>query len=138
MNRLADILGQFTLPELSKLLKRTMFSALAVGVVALLAGGLAGYILFGLGVAIGLGLGAANTRVLIRQATEAGASQSRHPVRVLASQSAFRLGAITAVAIGLLVMSRQLGIGTVAGALVFNFGFLVNSIVIILRKGSWA
>src|ERR1019366_4835279 len=99
MNRLLEVLEQFPLPELSRLLRRTIFSAIGLGAVALIVATALGYVLFGLGVCIGLGLGVANIRLVTKQATTAGASQSAHPVRALASQAAFRLSLTTAAII---------------------------------------
>jgi len=135
MNRLLEVLEQFPLPELSRLLRRTIFSAIGLGAVALIVATALGYVLFGLGVCIGLGLGVANIRLVTKQATTAGASQSAHPVRALASQAAFRLSLTTAAIIVLVLVSNQLGFGAVGGIAVFYFAFLGNLIVQVMGKG---
>ncbi len=135
MNRLLEVLEQFPLPELSRLLRRTSFSAIGVGIVALVVASLLGYPLFGLGAAIGLGLGLFNIRLITKQAINASDAQAKHPFRLLASQAAFRLGITTAAIIVLVVLSTQLGFGTVSGAAVFYFSFLANLVVQLMRKG---
>ena len=54
MERLAAVLEQLDLPEISRMLRRTVFAALGVGVVALVVLSLVGYPLAGLGACIGL------------------------------------------------------------------------------------
>jgi hypothetical protein len=77
----------------------------------------------------------ANIRLVTKQATTAGASQSAHPVRALASQAAFRLSLTTAAIIVLVLVSNQLGFGAVGGIAVFYFAFLGNLIVQVMGKG---
>lgn len=135
MNRLVEVFQEFSLPELSSLLKRTMYGALGAGCIALIVSGLLGYILFGLGVCIGLGLGIYNVRLITRQATRVSESQNPRPFRALASLTTFRLGVMTALVIGLIVLSEQLGFGALGGIALFYFGFLINLIVPLLKKG---
>ncbi len=67
MNSLAPLLEQFTLPEISSVLRRTVLIALAVGVVAIVATLFLGAVLGGLGACIGLFLGLVNIRLVTTQ-----------------------------------------------------------------------
>ncbi len=135
MNRLAELFEQITLPELQRLLRRTVFSAVGVGVVALVVAGVLGHLYFGLGVCIGLGLGVVNVRMITQQTAKVSESKTAKPVRALASMTLFRLGATTIVIVVLAVVAKQLGFGAVGGVALFYFVFLANLIVPLLRKG---
>ncbi|MGO8875688.1 MAG: ATP synthase subunit I [Acidimicrobiales bacterium] len=135
MNRLAELFEQITLPELQRLLRRTIFSAIGVGAVALVVAGLLGYLLFGLGVCIGLVLGIVNVRLITQQTAKVSEAQTARPMRALASLTLFRLGVTTVVIVVLALVARQLGFGTVAGVALFYLVFLANLIVPIVRKG---
>jgi hypothetical protein len=135
MNRLVEVLGQFSLPELSRLLKRTVFAAIGVGAVALVVAGVLGYVVFGLGVCLGLGLGILNIRLIIQQTGRVTASETPNRVRALASLTVFRIGLMTAAIIVLALVAQQLGFGTLGGVAVFYFVFLANLIVPLLKKG---
>jgi len=135
MNRLEEVLGQFTLPELGRLLKRTVFGAIGVGVVSLVVSGVLGYIVFGLGVCLGLALGIVNIRLIVTQTGRISASETPNRIRALASVTMFRIGAMTVVIILLAIVAQQLGFGTLGGVAVFYFVFLANLIVPLLKKG---
>jgi hypothetical protein len=135
MNRLVEVLGQFTLPELGRVLKRTVFAAIGVGAVALIVSGVLGYIVFGLGVCLGLGLGIVNIRLVVQQTARVSASQTPHRIRALASVTTFRIGAMTAVIVLLVLLAQQLGFGTLGGVAVFYFIFLGNLVIPLLKNG---
>ena len=135
MNRLAELFEQITLPEVQRLLKRTVFSAIGVGTIALVVAGLLGHLVFGVGVCIGLLLGVVNVRLITQQTAKASESKRAKPIRALASLTLFRLGATTLVIVVLAVVTTQLGFGAVGGVAVFYFVFLANLIVPLLRKG---
>ena len=107
MNRLVEALGQFTLPELGRLLKRTVFAAIGVGAVALIVAGLLGHIVFGLGVCLGLALGILNIRLIVQQTGRVSASETPNRIRALASLTLFRIGATTALIVLLAVVGDQ-------------------------------
>lgn len=135
MNRLAELFEQISLPEIQRLLRRTVFSAIGVGVVAVAVAGVLGYLAFGIGVCVGLALGVVNVRLITQQTAKASERQLARPLRALASLTLFRLGLTTVVIVVLALLVRQLGFGTVGGVAVFYLVFLVNLIVPILRKG---
>jgi len=135
MNRLLEVFEQFSLPELNRLLKRTVFSAIGVGVVALVVAGLLGHLVFGFGVCLGLCLGLVNVRLITAQTAKVTASETSRPIRALASLTLFRLGVTTVVIVILAVVATQLGLGAVGGVALFYFTFLGNLIVPLLKKG---
>ncbi len=136
MDRLAALFEQLPLPEIARLLRRSALFALAAGVVALVVAVVLGHPLFGLGAAIGLGLGLLNIRLVTRSVLKVNAAEVAHPKRVLASRTLFRLGATTVVILGLLVASIQLGFGTAGGIAVFYFILLANLVRSILQQNT--
>jgi hypothetical protein len=94
-----------------------------------------GYIVFGLGVCLGLALGIVNIRLIVTQTGRISASETPNRIRALASVTMFRIGAMTVVIILLAIVAQQLGFGTLGGVAVFYLLFLGNLIVPLLRKG---
>lgn len=133
MNGLAPLLEQFTLPEISRVLKRTVFAALGVGVVAVIATLFLSAPLFGLGVCIGLGAGLMNIRLITSQTAKVTAAAPEKPARALASMTIVRLGITTVVVIGLAIIAKALGLGAAAGLCVFYFVFVMNIISMMVR-----
>jgi hypothetical protein len=135
MNRLAELFQQITLPEISRLLRRTVFSAIGFGVVALGVAGVLGHLVFGIGVCVGLVLGIVNVRLITQQTAKVSESQTTRPMRALASLTLFRLGATTLVIVVLVLLAVQLGFGAVGGVALFYFVFLANLVIPLLHKG---
>jgi hypothetical protein len=136
MNRLPEILEQFTLPEISTLLRRVALSALGAGIVVLGVASLLGYFFFGLGVFIGLGLGLINMRMITSQTAKVTERQPANPIRALASLTLLRLAIVTAVIIVLAIVAHPLGFGAAGGAAFFYLVFVANVVVSLLRKGA--
>jgi len=133
INGLAGLVEQFTLPELTRVLRRTVLAAVLVGIVALVVALLLSHAAFGFGCCIGLGLGLANIRLVTRQTARVSNSGTTKPVRALASLTLVRLGVTTAVVVVLAVVVTSLGLGAVAGIAVFYFLFLANLIGQVLK-----
>ncbi|HLI43793.1 MAG TPA: ATP synthase subunit I [Acidimicrobiales bacterium] len=133
MNSLGPLLEQFSLPEISSVLKRTVFTALGLGVVAVVATLFVSQPLFGLGVCIGLGLGLLNIRMVTNQTARVTQLQPAKPVRALASMTLARLGITTVCVIVLFIASRWLGFGTAAGLCLFYLLFVGNIIAMMVR-----
>jgi hypothetical protein len=133
MNSLGPLLEQFSLPEISSVLKRTVFTALGFGVVAVVATLFVSQPLFGLGVCIGLGLGLLNIRMVTNQTARVTQLQPAKPVRALASMTLARLGITTVCVIVLFIASRWLGFGTAAGLCLFYLLFVGNIIAMMVR-----
>lgn len=106
-------------------------AAAGMAVVAIIAGFVFGYGLVGLGVAIGLLLGASNAVGMRRMASAiAAAGGAKRPA---AMSSLRRLGLITAVVFGLIIFNRDLGMGAIVGVGLFQFTLLVSSSRVMLQ-----
>ncbi|HUY30821.1 MAG TPA: hypothetical protein VMV02_07500 [Acidimicrobiales bacterium] len=136
MDRLAALFEQLPLPEITRLLRRTVLGGIAVGVVALGLSALLGHALVGLGACVGLALGVVNIRLVTASVARVNAHPVARPKRVLASQTLARLAATTVVVIGLLVASIQVGFGTAGGIALFYFLLIANLVRSILKHGA--
>jgi hypothetical protein len=136
MERLAALLEQLDLPEISRMLRHTVFVALGAGIVALGVLSLVGLPLAGLGACIGLGLGLVNIRLVMSTASRLNASGLAKIKRPMAMNTLMRLALTTVVAIILVVVNLPLGMGVLGGVAVFYFLFVVNLIVTLLRQGA--
>jgi hypothetical protein len=136
MERLAEVLGQLGLPEISRMLRRTVFAALGVGVVALVVLSLVGYALAGLGACIGLALGIVNIRLVMATASRLNAAGTTKIRRPMAMNTLTRLAMTTVVAIGLVIVNLRLGMGVLGGIAVFYLLFVVSLVVTLLRQGA--
>lgn len=136
MDRLAALFEQLPLPEITRLLRRTAFAGIGVGVVALVLAVVLGHPLVGLGACIGLALGIVNIRLVTASVARVNAHPVARPRRVLASQTLTRLAITTVVVVGLLVASVQLGFGTAGGLALFYLLLLVSLVQAILKQGA--
>jgi hypothetical protein len=102
-----------------------------MAVLAVAAGLIFGYALIGLGVAIGLGLGALNAAGLRKRvAAIAIAGGAKRPA---AMSSVRRLVVVTIVVFSLVLADRDMGIGAVVGLGMFQFALLVSSSRVMLQ-----
>jgi hypothetical protein len=118
------------------MLRRTVFAALGVGVVALVVLSLVGCPLGGLGACIGLGLGIVNIRLVMSTASRLNASGSTKIKRPMAMNTLVRLALTTVIAIVLVVVNLPLGMGVLGGVAVFYLLFVVSLVVTLLRPGA--
>lgn len=133
MNSLGALLEQFSLPEISSVLKRTVFAALGLGVVAVIVTLFLSNPLFGLGVCIGLGLGLMNIRMITNQTARVTQLHPEKPVRVLATMTLARLGITTVCVIVLFIADKWLGFGTACGLCLFYLLFVGNILGLMVR-----
>lgn len=133
MDRLAALLEQLPLPEITRLLRRTTLAACGLGIVALVATIGLSHPFIGLGACVGLALGMGNIRLITSSVARLNASQAAHPKRVLASHTLVRLAITTAVVIGLMFASSQLGLAAAGGLAIFYLLLVVNLLVSLLR-----
>lgn len=126
MNRLADLFEQFTLPEITRIFRRTAITGLVLTCAALLLFGLLGAVLVGVGALVGMVLGFINIRLVMATVARVGASGREKVRRPIAGNTMLRL-ALTTAAIFLLAFTvRPLGMGALGGIAVFYFIFLGN------------
>jgi len=120
------VFDKFSLPDVAKVSRRTVVAALIVGVGGLIACLLLGAALVGLGLCLGLALGIVNFRMIQRSVVKVGERQDEHTRRPLALNTVGRLAVITVVALGLLFVSFDLGLGLMAGLAIFQALLLLN------------
>jgi hypothetical protein len=133
---LSDLQGN----ALTKVLRRTILSALIVGAAAVLITAFLGSLWGALGLVIGLGLAIVNLRFLdagIAKLKPEGEISVSNKVlrRAMGTKSITRLGIITVVCIGLLLLNGALGIGAVAGLVIFQLLFVLNVGRIVMSQG---
>jgi O-antigen/teichoic acid export membrane protein len=121
-----SMFANFALPDLARVSRRTMLSALVIGVVGLVACLALNAALTGLGLCIGLGLGIFNFRLIQRSVVKVGLSENENHRRPLATNTVIRLGIISVIALGLLFLSFDLGLGVMAGLALFQLVLLGN------------
>ncbi len=141
LSGLSDLGGD----ALAKVLRRTVVSALVVGAAAVVIALLLSSPWAALGLTIGLGMALLNLRFLdagVAKLQTGGAdvdadADLRHKVlrRAIGTKSVTRLAVITAIAVGLLLLNGALGIGTVAGLVIFQLLFVVNVGRVIVSQG---
>jgi hypothetical protein len=133
-NGLSDLEGG----ALAKVLRRTVVSAVIVGVGAVLVALLLSAPWFALGMAIGLVMAIVNLRFLdagVAKAQTGGETSNKVLRRAMGTKSVTRLGIITLIAIGLLLLNGGLGIGAVAGLVVFQILFVLNVGRVVVSQG---
>ncbi|HVB06280.1 MAG TPA: hypothetical protein VNF07_08570 [Acidimicrobiales bacterium] len=134
MDRLTALFEQLSLPEIARILRRTVFSGVGIGVVALGVSALLSHLLVGAGIVLGLGIGLFNIRLITRSVARVNASGAERPKRILAQRTLTRLGLTTVIIIGLALASVSLGIGTAAGVALFYFALIANLVRELLRE----
>jgi hypothetical protein len=123
---------------LTKVLRRTIISSIVVGLGAVVVALLLSAPWFALGLGIGLVLAIVNLRFLdagVAKAQTGGATSNKVLRRAMGTKSVTRLGIITLVAIGLLLLNGALGIGAIAGLVIFQLLFVVNVGRVIMSQG---
>jgi len=123
---------------LAKVLRRTIVSALIVGAAVVLIALLLSQPWAALGLAFGLSIAVVNLRFLdagVAKLNTSGETNNKVLRRALGTKSVTRLGVITVVCIGLLLLNGALGIGAVAGLVIFQLLFVVNVGRIIISQG---
>ena len=127
-------LSPSTLP---RLLRRTVLSALVAGAVGFVIGVMITP-LAGLGVVIGVGLAILNLRFLDRQVAKVeikGEQSTKAVRRQLGGNTMSRLALMTVVAIGALFLDKALGIGIVAGLVIYQIVFVINVVSVVAKQG---
>jgi ATP synthase I chain len=123
---------------LAKVLRRTIVSSLIVGAAAVLIALLLSQPWAALGLAFGLTIAVLNLRFLdagVAKLNTSGETNNKVLRRALGTKTATRLGVITVVCIGLLLLNGALGIGAVAGLVIFQLLFVVNVGRVIISQG---
>ena len=122
---------------LAKVLRRTVVSAVIVGAAAV-SSRCCSVPWAALGLAIGLTMAVVNLRFLdagVAKLNTEGETNNKVLRRAMGTKSVTRLGVITLICIGLLLLNGALGIGAVAGLVIFHLLFVVNVGRVIISQG---
>jgi hypothetical protein len=131
-----NVFSVLSVPELSRLARRTALAAAALGALALVVSVVLGYALFGVGAGLGLVLALGNFRLIVRSTAKAASSGQEHTRRPLVTSTLGRLGALSAVALLLAWLVRPLGFGVIVGLALFQFVLLGNVVTGLLRDSA--
>jgi len=134
MGGLSDLEGT----ALAKVLRRTVISAIIVGIGAIIIALLLSQPWAALGIFIGLGLAILNLRFLdagVAKVQTKGETDRKVLRRAMGTKSVTRLAVITAICIGLLFLNGPLGIGSVIGLVIFQILFVVNVGRVLVSSG---
>jgi fatty acid desaturase len=134
LDGLSDLGGN----ALAKVLRRTIVSAIIVGAAAVVVALLLSVPWVALGLAIGLGMAVVNLRFLdagVAKLSTEGETNNKVLRRAMGTRSVTRLGAITVICVGLMLLNGALGIGAVAGLVIFQLLFVVNVGRVIISQG---
>jgi hypothetical protein len=134
MSGLSDLGGT----DLAKVLRRTVISAVIVGIGAIIIALLLSQPWAALGIFIGLGLAILNLRFLdagVAKVQTKGETDRKVLRRAMGTKSVTRLAVITAICIGLLFLNGPLGIGSVTGLVIFQILFVVNVGRVVMSSG---
>jgi hypothetical protein len=128
------VFAQLPLVEINAILRRSYIVVAAVGAAGLILTSVLGFPLVGLGLIAGLALGAVNSR-MARNSMARYVSGAAGPTKsVFMASGLVRLGAVTAVAILVLVVARQVGWGMVFGLALFQFVVLASTARTMLKS----
>jgi len=124
---------------LAKVLRRTMVSSIIVGGGAVVIALVLSFPWAALGIVIGLGMAIVNLRFLdsgmAKLRTDDAETNRKALRRAVGTKSVSRLGVITVVAVGLMLLNGPLGIGAVIGLVVFQLNFVVNVGRVVMSQG---
>jgi hypothetical protein len=120
------LLEGFALPDLIRVSRVTVVTGLIVGVLGLVGALALNAPLVGLGIAVGVGLGILNFRMIVKSVAKQAGREGEHHRRPLAANTVRRLAAITVIALGLCFLSIDVGLGTMAGLALFQFILLAT------------
>jgi hypothetical protein len=131
-------LGDLDASVLQRLLRRTTILTVVVGSVGIFLALLVGQPLTAVGLVLGLAMAILNLRFLdagVAKVEGTGEGSTKALRKMLRTKTAWRLGAITAVAIGALFLSGPLGIGIVIGLVIFQILFVIAVARIVFAQG---
>ena len=114
------MLADFPVMYVDLIVRRTIVSSAAVGLVALAVTVVLGQPLAGIGAVLGLAGAVANQRLFQVSTAKYTNEEGRLDRKPYAGSVALRLGSLTAVAFALLFLVRPMGFGMVGGLVVFQ------------------
>jgi hypothetical protein len=133
-----SVLENLPVNTLPRLLRRTVISALIAGVAGFAVAVALGWDVAALGLIVGVGLAIVNLRFLDRQAARVelkGEQTSKAVRRQLGGKTTGRLVLITALVLVVVFLDAPLGIGMVAGLVLYQIVFVVNVMRVVTGQG---
>lgn len=130
-----DDISPSTLPNL---IRRTVLMALVLGVIGFLIATYVFNYLAGLGEAIGVSMAVLNLRFLDKQVANVemkGEQTSKAVRRQLGGKTLRRLVLATVLVFGGLFLSTPLGLGIVAGLVLYQIVFVANLLKVVMGQG---
>jgi hypothetical protein len=127
------LLTAFPIKEVERVVRRTAYASIAMGLVLAAIAIVLGQPWFAPGIAVGLGLAVANHRVFQSSAMRFTTPEGVISRKPFAGSVALRLGACTAIAIGGLLWNQPFGWGIVVGLALFQATMLACAVVALLR-----
>jgi hypothetical protein len=127
------LLTAFPIKEVERVVRRTAYASIAMGLVLAAIAIVVGQPWFAPGIAVGLGLAVANHRVFQSSAMRFTTPEGVISRKPFAGSVALRLGACTAIAIGGLLWNQPFGWGIVVGLALFQATMLACAVVALLR-----
>lgn len=122
-------LSDLDLALLTKVLRRTVLVSIVAGVLGVVLALLFSQPFAAVGIAVGVGIAILNLRLLDSGVARVETKQESNPKilrKLVGAHSVARLGVITAIAIGLMLLDGPLGIGMVIGLVIFQILFVLN------------
>jgi hypothetical protein len=132
------VLENLPTTTLPRLLRRTILSAIIVGFVGFVVALLFAPPLAALGVVVGVGLAIINLRYLDRQTARVelkGDQNTKAVRRQLGGKTTARLAVVTVLVLGVVWLNAPLGIGIVAGLVLYQIVFVINVIRVVANQG---
>lgn len=130
--RAAGLLGSFPVLGVEQIVRRTLLSAAAMGLVLAAVAVVLGQPLIAPGLLVGLAMAVLNHRVFQSSAMRFIDPEGSVRRKPFAGSVLARLGACTALAVVALIFARPLGWGIIGGLAVFQAAMLVNAIVALI------
>ena len=130
--------GELDASVLQRLLRRTVMLTLIVGGAGVIIAIVLGSALGAVGLVVGLSLAILNLRFLdagVAKVEGSGEGSSKVVKKMLRTKTAWRLAALTVIAIGALFLSTPLGMGIVIGLVVFQILFVIAVARIVFAQG---
>ena len=130
--------GELDASVLQRLLRRTVMLTRIVGGAGVIIAIVLGSALGAVGLVVGLSLAILNLRFLdagVAKVEGSGEGSSKVVKKMLRTKTAWRLAALTVIAIGALFLSTPLGMGIVIGLVVFQILFVIAVARIVFAQG---
>jgi len=127
------VLANFPITQVDQIMRRTLYSAVAVVILGVTAAIVLGAPLVAPGLVIGLGMAVINHRIFQGSAMRFITDEGTVARKPFAGSVFMRLGACTVVALLLLVFVQPMGWGVIGALAVFQALLLLNAIVALVR-----